>query len=95
MFTLPQITVRKGQPILFDNIEEAESFSIIDENESTLFIQAKTSEPNIFIPTTQLEKGKYLVVALSDAGDILQIIPVNIIGLFDKEDRVESSEDHP
>lgn len=90
MFTLPQITVRKGQPILFDNIEEAESFSIIDENESTLFTQAKTSEPNIFIPTTQLEKGKYLVVALSDAGDILQIIPVNIIGLFDKEDRVDT-----
>ncbi|MDM2792502.1 hypothetical protein OGY20_09935 [Citrobacter sp. Cpo114] len=90
MFTLPQITVRKGQPITFDNPPDSESFSVIDETEQTLLTLDNNHDSIISISSTQLEKGKYLITALNSAGDIVQIIPLNVIGLFDKEDRIDT-----
>lgn len=86
----PQITVRKGQPISFEGLTEAESFSVIDQNEKTVLAQTNHGDQFINISSTQLETGEYLIVALNHSGDILQITPLKVIGLFEKEDRVDS-----
>lgn len=85
-----QITVRKGQPITFEGLTEAESFSVIDQNEKTVLAQTNHGDQFINISSTQLETGEYLIVALNHSGDILQITPLKVIGLFEKEDRVDS-----
>lgn len=86
----PQITVRKGQPITFDGLTDAESFSVIDQNEKTVFARTNNGEQFITFPSTQLETGKYLITALNHSGDIIRITPLKIIGLFEKEDRVDT-----
>ncbi len=86
----PQITVRKGQPITFEGLTEAESFSVIDQNENTVFAKTNNGDQFITIPSTQLETGNYLITALNHSGDIISITPLKVIGLFDKEDRVDA-----
>lgn len=85
----PQITVRKGQPITFDGQEDAESFSVIDDNETTLYAKTNSGEPVITIPSGQLPPGKYLITSLNHSGDIIRIIPLKVIGLFEKEERID------
>jgi len=86
----PQITVRKGQPITFEGLTEAESFSVIDQNEKTVYAKTNNGDQFITIPSTQLETGSYLITAINDSGDILSITPLKVIGLFEKEDRVDA-----
>ncbi len=87
---IEQITVRKGMPFSFEGLTEAESFSVIDQNEKTVLAKTNNGDGVITFPSTQLETGEYLIIALNHSGDIIHITPLKVIGLFEKEDRVDT-----
>jgi|GEM_PF-1398073 len=89
MIEHPLAIVRKGQPITI-LAESGDVVSLVDQLEIVLKRTESTTDQEVSISTNNLTPDKYLVIVESANGDLVQMMPVKLMGLFEKEDRVDS-----
>jgi len=89
MIEHPLTIVRKGQPITI-LAESGDIVSLVDQLEIVLKRTESTTDQEISISTNDLNPDKYLVTVESATGDLVQMMPIKVMGLFEKEDRVDS-----
>lgn len=89
MIEHPLAIVRKGQPITI-LAESGDVVSLVDQLEIVLKRTESTTDQEVSISTNDLTPDKYLVIVESANGDLVQMMPVKLMGLFEKEDRVDS-----
>ncbi|WP_034455785.1 hypothetical protein [Buttiauxella noackiae] len=88
----PSITVIKGQSIIFDAPENANTANLLDSDEKYILQVHGVTNGLIELPTAsdEIKSGKYVVTVEDANGVLLAVQPVKIRGLFEKENRAET-----
>lgn len=86
----PIITIRKGSRLEIPVENGNDTITVYQEDEIPLFeIHADDNNP-VDVHTNDLEPGKYYAVVKSADGDLLSVHPIKVIGIFEKENRIDT-----
>ena len=84
------ITIRKGS-LLSVKVQNADdTVTVMTEDEQKKNKYSADETLIVQIPTVDFELGQYYVVTESAKGDLLDIQPFKVIGLFEKESRKDT-----
>jgi len=84
----PVITIRKGSRLEIP-ANDTDKVKLFNDSE-TLLDEFVSDSDSVCVQTTKYEPGKYYAVVETAQGDLINIFPVNIIGLFEKENRIST-----
>lgn len=89
-FMQPIITIRKGTLLQIPVMNGDDTVTLFDETEKALIeVHANNINP-VEVPTSAREPGKYHAVVETASGDLIDVYPVKIIGLFEQESRIDT-----
>lgn len=88
----PSINIIKGQAIIFDAPENANTANLIDSSGKYILQVHGTANGVVEVPTIsdEVKSGKYVVTVVDAEGALLAVQPVKIRGLFEKENRADT-----